>query len=300
VCVLWGLLMGDILISVIIPTYNRSDLICEAVSSVLDQTYQNWEVIVVDDGSEDNTKSALGSFLNDHRINYVYQKNQGQSVARNNGIALSTGNYICFLDSDNKWLPEKLKVSVDAALENPDVDVIYGDNITIDINGDELSRDTMKKYSGRITYRLLRDNFISMNTTMTKRRCFEEMGGLDEGDRLAEDYELWLRMSTRYSFLHIPVYVGFYRVMENQLSTDKDKRFAANFKIINEFIERYPNSVTWGQKRRGFSGFFWRKASYEKSVGRYSRAWKDFAYSVSYWPFWSGPWKLLVKMVVGR
>ncbi len=291
---------SELLISVIIPTYNRKDFIIEAVESVLQQTYQNWEAIIIDDGSSDNTKAALTPFLTDSRIKYFYQDNQGQSVARNRGISKSTGAYICFLDSDNKWLPKKLELSVAAALNNPSVDVIYGDNIIIDVEGREISRDSMKKYSGSITDKLLRDNFISMNTTMTKRECFEVMGGLDEGDRLAEDYELWLRMSTRYKFLYIPEYIGYYRVMEDQLSTDKDKRFAANHKIICEFVKRFPDSITLKQKRRGFSGFFWRKASYEHSQGRYYQSWKDMFIAMSYYPFWVGPWKLLAKLLINK
>src|SRR5690606_39583229 len=75
---------------------------------------------------------------------------------------------------------------------------------------------------------LIHDNFVSMNTTMTRRRCFDEMGGFDSKDRLAEDYSLWLRFSTRYSFLYLPEVLGYYRVMENQISSDKDSRLKAN------------------------------------------------------------------------
>ena len=115
---------SKLLISVVTPTYNRADFIIEAVESVIEQTYENWEMIIVDDGSKDDTRTVLQPYLDKYSaIKYFYQDNQGQSVARNRGIKESQGDYICFLDSDNKWLPKKLELSVDAAVKNPDIDV---------------------------------------------------------------------------------------------------------------------------------------------------------------------------------
>jgi hypothetical protein len=156
----------------------------------------------------------------------------------------------------------------------------------------------MPKFSGHITAKLLQDNFISMNTTMTKRICFDEMGGFDEQDRHAEDYELWLRISTRYTFYHIPEFISYYRVMEDQLSTDKDKRFDANFKIISRFIEKFPDALTLVQRRIGFGKFYLRKAVYERSVGRNAQACKDMLFSIASFPFCLGPWKLLCRIII--
>jgi glycosyltransferase involved in cell wall biosynthesis len=285
------------LISVVIPTYNRERFIVEAVQSVFDQTYTNWEAIIVDDGSKDATREVLSEFMSDPRVHYYYQENQGQSVARNHAIKKAKGDFICFLDSDNKWLPEKLSVSVRAALSNPDADIIYGDNITIDIDGKEISRESMKKFSGHITDLLLRDNFISMNSTMTKRECFETLGAFNEKDRLAEDYELWLRMSTKYKFLYVPEFMGYYRVMEDQLSTDKDKRFWANYAIISKFVADYPHAVSFLEKHRSFSSFFCRKARYESSVGRSKTAWNDALKAMIQYPFWFGPWRVMIRLL---
>ena len=172
----------------------------------------------------------------------------------------------------------------------------YADTIDIDINGKELSRATMSKFSGKVTHLLLKDNFISMNTSMTKVECFKTLGVFNEKDRLAEDYELWLRMSTRYSFLHIPEYMACYRVMEDQLSTDKDKRFWANECILKNFRRDYPEAVPEYQWRHGFSYFYTRKARYELSVGRKLNTLKDIAHAIRYKPFWLGPWRVLAKM----
>jgi len=288
------------LMSIIVPTYNRESFIVEAIQSVLEQTYSNWELIIVDDGSTDNTLETIKDIITDDRISYYHQKNQGQSVARNVGINKSTGEYICFLDSDNKWLQNRLEISVKVILNNPQVDIVYGDSISIDIQGHEISRHVMKKYSGHVTKELIKDNFISMNAAIAKKKCFDEMGAFNEKDRLAEDYELWLRFSTKYTFMHIPEFMALYRVMEDQLSTDKDKRLYANECIIRKFKETYPqvlSTVEWGQ---GFSFFYVRKSNYERSVKRYKQSLIDVLKAIRQYPFWQGPWRSLVKLIIFR
>jgi glycosyltransferase involved in cell wall biosynthesis len=255
-------------------------------------------MIIVDDGSTDNTKTVISNKLQDERIKYYYQENQGQSVARNAGIKKAVGDYICFLDSDNKFLPTKLMSNVISYQEIKNVDVIYGDTIRIDEQGKELTRRTMKKHSGLITKELLKDNFISMNTTMVKKTCFDEMGGFNENDRLAEDYELWLRLSTRYTFQHVGEVMAYYRVMDDQLSTDKDKRFWANEKIIKNFKKNYPQALSFSEWRRGFSFFYVRKSNYERTVKRYVLSLTNALRSIYYYPFWQGPWRSLTKLLL--
>src|SRR5690606_22331871 len=130
------------------------------------------------------------------------------------------------------WLPDKLEVSVDVFQRKPDVDVVYGDQITIDEQGAETSRANMSRHSGRITQYMLRDNCVSMNTTMARRSCFEMYGSFDTRLRAADDYDLWLRFSAYCHFHYIPRYLAYYRVMPNQLSSDKSGRLATNEKIL--------------------------------------------------------------------
>src|SRR5690606_1176147 len=160
------------LVSVITPTYNRADFIGEAVESVLAQTYPNFELVIIDDGSTDNTRDILEPYLKDSRIRLFHQQNQGQSVARNRGLEEATGEFICFLDSDNAWFPEKLEKSLKAFDHNPESDVVYGDFVVIDEQGRELGENRMTRHSGRITPQLIHDNFVSMNTTMARKQCF--------------------------------------------------------------------------------------------------------------------------------
>lgn len=272
---------SEVLISIITPTYNRATFLKLAIESVLRQSFEGFEMIIVDDGSTDNTREIVKQF-DDERLIYYFQKNQGQSVARNVAIGMAKGSYISFLDSDNLWFPNKLELSLKAFSDNPSADIVYGDGVIIDESGGELSRKNMARYSGRITAQLLRDNFVSMNTTMVKRHCFEEMGGLNNKRKVADDYDLWLRFSSRYYFQYIPQFMAYYRVMKDQISSDKARRFASNECILHDFINEFPNSVSSKDRKDGFAEFYRRKARYFSSKGRRMEAFSAFFSAIKY------------------
>ncbi len=287
-----------LMISIIMPTYNRLDYICASIDSVLNQTYANLELIVVDDGSTDATRSGLEKYEEDPRFRYYYQCNQGQSKARNKGINEARGEFIAFLDSDDIWVLDKLEKQIVEAEKYPDCDIFYGDCIIIDANGAEISRKNMKKHSGYITRHLLKDNFVSMGTTLTRKHCFDELGGLSEKVQVADDYELWLRLSSKYKFYYSPQYYTKYRVMENQISSNKDRRFKSNEKVLFQFFKKYPDIVNQAEKMRGLSFFYVRKARYEISRRNNKRAVFDIMKAIKLDPGWSGPWRAFARMVI--
>ncbi len=286
------------LVSIITPTYNREAFLPAAIESVLAQSYKNFEFIIVDDGSEDNSRSLIESYAEkDSRIKYLYQQNQRQSVARNYALSIAKGDFICFLDSDNYWPTDKLEKSLKAFGEYPEADIVYGDCITIDENGNELHRNNMRRYSGRIAGLLLKDNFISMNTTMTRRKCFEEMGGMSGKRRVADDYDLWLKFSARYRFQYIPEFLAYYRVMENQISSNKKLRFETNESIILDFLTNYPDAVSEQEKKAGLSAFYTRKARhYAGSDKRESYAAIRNALKIN--PLGVSVWRALAKILI--
>lgn len=293
------MLTDDImLVTIITPTYNREAFLPAAIESVLAQTYKDFEFIIVDDGSEDNSRKLIESYAEkDSRIKYLYQENQRQSVARNYALSVANGDFICFLDSDNYWPNDKLEKSLKAFADHPEADIVYGDCITIDEQGAELHRNNMRRYSGRIAGLLLKDNFISMNTTMTRRKCFDEMGGMSGKRRVADDYDLWLKFSARYRFQYIPEFLAYYRVMENQISSNKKLRFETNESIIQDFLAAYPHAVTAQEKKVGLCAFYTRKARhYAATDKRESYASIRKALAVS--PFNSGVWRALVKILI--
>ncbi|WP_303286335.1 glycosyltransferase [Marinobacter sp. SS8-8] len=287
-------------VSVVTPTYNRARFLPDAVTSVLSQTFGDLQLIIVDDGSDDNTRDVLAPFLADRRVRYVYQKNQGQSHARNLALKQATGDCIAFLDSDDVWAPDKLEKQLAVLQANPGVDIVHGDEATIDEQGKVISFENMKRYSGRITRYLLADNSVSITTALVRRRCFDEMGGFDTSVGVADDYELWLRFSARYCYQYEPGIVASYRVMADQISSDKRRRFAANERIIQEFLARYGEVLSPGERRWGLARFNCRKARYFASAGERGKAVGAIAGALRYAPLDPVVWRALYRVAVPR
>jgi glycosyltransferase involved in cell wall biosynthesis len=184
------------LVSVIIPTYNRGWIIQEAIDSVLAQDFADFELIVVDDGSTDNTLDIIRSYSED--IIFLRQHNKGVSAARNRGITSSAGHLIAFLDSDDLWFPEKLTIQVDFFYSHPDAFICQSEEIWIR-NGVKVNpKKRHKKPSGMIFEPSLALCLVSPSAVMIKRSLFEEVGSFDECLPACEDYDLWLRVSCRY------------------------------------------------------------------------------------------------------
>jgi glycosyltransferase involved in cell wall biosynthesis len=188
------------LVSVIIPTYNRGWIIKEAVDSVLSQNFVNFELIVVDDGSTDNTRDILDAYKNDIKV-FRYN-NQGVSAARNRGIALASGKLIAFLDSDDLWMPNKLSMQVDFFNTNKEALICQTEEIWIRNNVRVNPKKRHKKLSGMIFEPSLCLCMVSPSAVMIQRELFEVVGLFDESLPACEDYDLWLRISSGY-----PVYL---------------------------------------------------------------------------------------------
>ncbi len=184
------------LISVIIPTYNRGWIIKEAIDSVLAQEYINYELIVVDDGSTDDTHDILNSYQNNFLV--LRQNNKGVSSARNRGLAAASGHFIAFLDSDDIWLPQKLSQQVDFFQSNPDALICQTEEIWIRNNVRVNPKKRHKKPTGMIFEPSLSLCLVSPSAVMIKKNLFEEVGLFDETLPACEDYDLWLRISCRH------------------------------------------------------------------------------------------------------
>jgi len=193
-------------VSVIIPTYNRAHLIGRAIKSVLNQTFQDFEIIVVDDGSTDNTREIVKSFV-DKRIRYYYhEKNKGYPEALNKGLNLARGSYIAFQDDDDEWFPEKLyRQMMIFKNAKKKTGVVYSGFWKIK-DGKKLyipSTHVIQK-EGNIHEELLKGNFIGMPTSIVKRECFDKVGMFDTTISCLQDWDLWIRISKYYEFKYIP------------------------------------------------------------------------------------------------
>ena len=193
-------------VSVIIPTYNRAWAIREALDSILAQDYHDFEIVVVDDGSTDNTQQILESY---QTVCVVRQDHLGVSAARNAGIVRAAGGFIAFLDSDDLWLPGKLSAQVGFFHSNPDALICQTEEIWIK-NGVRINaKKRHKKYSGMIFERCLELCIVSPSAVMMKRCLFDEIGAFDETLPVCEDYDLWLRVSCRFpvSLIRAPLVI---------------------------------------------------------------------------------------------
>jgi len=183
-------------VSVIIPTYNRGWILREAIESVLSQEFTDYELIVVDDGSTDDTPDILGDYGRD--IIVLHQSNRGVSAARNRGIAASRGQLVAFLDSDDLWLPRKLIGQVDFFKANPAA-LICQTQETWVRNGVRVNpRNRHHKFSGMIFEPSLALCLVSPSAVMIRKTLFDRVGTFDESLPACEDYDLWLRVSCRY------------------------------------------------------------------------------------------------------
>ncbi len=189
-------------VSAVITTYNRAAFVVQALESVFCQTWADREVIVVDDGSNDGTGELLESYSG--KIRFVRQENRGPSAARNHGIELSRGEFVAFLDSDDLWLPEKCTRQVGFMREHPDLPLCYTDEIWIR-NGKRVNQGRRhRKYHGDIFPFVLPLCIISPSSALMRRRLFSRVGTFDESLPACEDYDLWLRIASRYPVGFLP------------------------------------------------------------------------------------------------
>ncbi|HPC35526.1 MAG TPA: glycosyltransferase [Candidatus Marinimicrobia bacterium] len=189
-------------VSVIIPTYNREACLERAIVSVLNQTYRNFELIVIDDGSTDNTSRIIHRYKN--KIRYYSQLHSGVSTARNLGLEKSEGTWVAFLDSDDYWLPRKLERQMQCLAENPKWLVLQTDEKWIR-NG-VVVNPTKKhqKYSGWIFAQCLPLCIVSPSAVIVHQKVFNDVGVFDESLPVCEDYDLWLRVSLKYEIGLLP------------------------------------------------------------------------------------------------
>jgi glycosyltransferase involved in cell wall biosynthesis len=244
-------------VSVIIPAYNSVRYIGKAITSVLAQTYRNWELIVVDDGSTDNSREVLSSF--DKHIRYIWQENKGLAGARNTGIHEAKGELIGLLDADDEWLPTYLEKMVDLAHHRPDASVYYCRARGIDSEGNQLPQvfggpPVPQEYLYRT---LLRANFIIPSTILMHRSVLIRAGLFDQSLRYCEDWDLWLRLLPTHKIIGIKDILVSYRIHESSLSSHLDGMLSAGSMVEKQFgvDDGIPDSWT-EDKKRAFGGVY--------------------------------------------
>ena len=205
------------LVSVIIPTYNREKIITKAIDSVFAQTYEDFEIVVLDDGSQDNTRAVVEAY--GPKVHYFYQDNKGIAGARNAGMHQAAGDYIAFLDSDDYWLPRKLQRQMALFLDHPEYGMVACQCGSVQIDGAYREKNRPGK-SGWILYDLFNKNFIRTSSAVVKRACLEKVGGFDETLREGEEYDYWLRIAAEFAIGFINEPLTVYVDNTDGMSTD--------------------------------------------------------------------------------
>lgn len=224
------------MISVVIPTFNRAPFLKVALQSILQQTLPPHEVIVVDDGSTDETKVLCHTEF--PTVHYIYQENRGVAAARNLGIRQAKGEWVAFLDSDDAWTPKKLERQWDFVQKNPDAQIIQTEEIWIRKGVRVNPRPIHKKQSGEIFEYCVPLCIVSPSAVMIHKNVFKKSGPFDEDFLRCEDYEFWLRISLHYPIFTVPEALTIKKNgHEGQLSATpaQDRwRVKALLKILND------------------------------------------------------------------
>jgi len=225
-------------ISIIMPVYNGASFIGDSIHSVLAQTHQDWELIIIDDGSTDGSRKIVESFK-DARIQYDYQENAGVSAARNKAIRLSQGKWLAFIDADDVWLPEKLSAQLPFCSSS---DLVFSDCYFIKegTQTTELFSASSSIPANRdpgLSYLLSHNNFIPLLTVIAKKESVVAAGMFDHGIKHGEDFDLWLRMKAQGAqFAYIGRPLGAYRVHPSSASSDYGKMIYGDYALLKKYI----------------------------------------------------------------
>jgi len=235
-------------VTIVITCYNYGHYLEGCLESVFSQTYQSFEIIVVDDGSTDNTTAIMSKYKNIKNINYIRQKNGGQANAKNRGIKESSGEFIAFLDADDLWREDKLEKQI-PLFQDSSVGVVFSRSLFIDENGQKLEHQQLGKYlqprSGWVSNDLYVDNFVPFSSSIIRRECLAVFSGFDESLEMGIDWDLWLRISTKYQFDFIDEPLLKYRVGHpGQMSKKQETRQKCSERIMANFLDRYPSILS--------------------------------------------------------
>jgi len=230
-------------VNVIIPVYNGEEYIEEALNSVFAQTYCDFEVIVINDGSTDGTEERLKKYFG--RINYLKQSNRGLAATRGRAVALARGPFVTFLDADDIWLPRKLERQVEIARDHPECGIITTDVLSFSDSGVVVPslKEWYRPVSGDVLENLLFGNWIPPSAAMVRRKCFEHVKTFDvPPPGYGEDWLMWMQVAAHYPVYYIDEMLVRRRLHANSMSSEGDdiwfRCLLRNFEIIRERVPR--------------------------------------------------------------
>jgi glycosyltransferase involved in cell wall biosynthesis len=299
---------------VVIPTYNRAHYIAESIQSVLDQTYRDFELIIVDDGSTDNTKEVVSGFK-DPRIRYIYQERRGVAAAANVGIKASTGEYIGLMASDDIWLPRYLELQLALLDSHPETSVVCSDMYIFDSDtgtslgrlwqdkSDRYLRETQDGIRQPLTEFLSRGALFTTQTSIINHKVFHEVGYLDESlPNGNEDYDMFVRILHRFSIGIVNQPLAKYRRHRDSLSRNFEQLYRGRLAVINKMLNNYSLSdehIKLVQRRlaRTHCEYGWEKI---RESGGVVRGREKLLAAIRVNPWWPRPYLYLAFSLLGN
>jgi len=281
-------------VSVILTCYNGARWISQAIKSVLAQTYKDFELLVIDDGSTDSSKEIISTYLSDKRVHYLYQENKGFSAAINKGIKESKGDFIGFVGQDDLWMPNKLEVQIRYFDEHKAVDLVHSNYYSIDSEGKiikviEIKIPSFSSKKKLIEY-LFINNFIGFETVLVKKRCFDEVGFFDERMTGFSDHDMWLRIAGKFNIAYIDLPLVKKREHELQLSKTRIEQVLKDeFLMVNKAINHYSFLKNAERKKLAELYYIWGTTMLQK--GRNEKAKQKFLKAIR-----CRPWKFKAIM----
>lgn len=279
-------------VSIVTPAYNAGQYIANSIDSALKQSFQDYEMIIVDDGSNDNTKSIIEEYVHRYpeKIKYIYQPNAGPSKARNTAIQKAKGKYIAFLDADDSWMPFHLEKSIAAIESQNNIGLVHSNIMKITSSGQTIGAAERDKrfLSGMIFNELLlRKAHIACSSALVKKSCLDSVGYFDEDSRcgVCEDRDLWLRISKQFNILYIDQVSVNYRITENSLSKNKDRMLQARIYVTEKNLTVQDNLL----KKQALASIYKNLGDEYLMEGNFPKASLSYKQSLAFWPlsFWS-------------
>ena len=237
------------LISVVIPAFNSEKTIQETIESVLNQTWKNLELIVINDGSKDSTLDIITS-IKDPRLKVFSYPNAGVAASRNRGTSIAQGEFISFIDADDLWTKDKLEAQFKALQDNPQAAVAYSWTDHIDSNSQFIRTGARYLENGDVYAELLISNFVANGSNVLIRtEALQTVGGFDKSFTPAEDWDMYLRLATRYHYVVVPLPQILYRITSTSASSNVFKMESVCLRIIKQHYSQGADSLQSGKKQ---------------------------------------------------
>jgi glycosyltransferase involved in cell wall biosynthesis len=272
-------------VAVILPCYNHAHYLPQALASVLAETRPADDIVVVDDGSTDDTAAVAADFA--PRVRYVHRPNGGLSAARNTGIAATSAELLAFLDADDLWTPDFLATLVPVLQRSPQLGAVHGGAGFIDAEGQPLAQQaTRVEPPDRVHDALIDGDYFPAHAVLVRRTAFDTVGTFDESLNASEDWDMWLRISARFAFGGVPDIVALYRMHGDNMSKDLGRMHASQLAVVRKnFGPEDGEPDTWPvDRRRAYAGIYFWRAMAQNRHGRPAEGRGDLRHAAELWP----------------